>query len=84
MNDVNAALAAADLSLAILSAFESIGYSVGAKITNSLLPFINQPNPGTAGITLKANLYQSSASTSLTTDSGTYSMRPRLRNASVP
>ena len=73
VNDVNVALAAAGLSLAILSAFESISYGVNARITTSVLQFTNVANAGTAGTTLTANLYQSSTPTSLTTGSGTYS-----------
>ncbi len=73
VNDVNVALAAAGLSLSILSAFESISYGVNAKITTSVLLFTNVADSGTAGTTLTANMYQSPATTTLTTSSGTYS-----------
>lgn len=73
VNDVNAALAAAGLSLAILTAFTSICFSANIGLSTTLLEFTNMAYTG-SGNTLYVHELESSTDTSLTLPGGTYTM----------
>lgn len=73
VNDVNVALAAAGLSLAILTAFTSICFSANIGLSTTLLGFTNMAYTG-SGNTLYVHELESSTNTSLTLADGTYTM----------
>ncbi len=73
VNEVNVALAAAGLSLAILAAFTSICFSASIGLSTTLLWFTNMAYTG-SGNTLYVHELESSTNTSLILPGGTYTM----------